>query len=95
MEATKPAEIQSTVEIVEVASTNIARIGYDAAKQLLFVKFVGSGWYAYRDVPADKHKEFLESESKGKHFHAKIRPNYLFAKVLADENDVPNAPPEE
>lgn len=93
MEATKSAEVQTpAIELTEVASSTIARIGYDPERQLLYVKFMSGGWYAYQDFPAERHQEFIESESKGKHFHAKIRPKYLFARVLADENDVPVAP---
>jgi hypothetical protein len=86
------------IELTEVVSSTISRIGYDAEKRLLYVKFMSGGWYAYQDVPADKHQEFIESESKGKHFHANIRgadpkkPKYLFTKVLADDNDIPQAP---
>src|SRR5581483_436267 len=82
----------SAIEIVEVVSSTITRIGYDSERQLLYVKFQSGDWYAFKDVLPTTHQEFIESELKGKHFHAKIKSSFLFAKVVADENGVPIAP---
>jgi hypothetical protein len=66
------------IELKEVKSSNIARIGYDAESSTLVVEFKGSGKYAYAGVPEKEYLELLEAKSVGQHFHAKIRSNPLY-----------------
>lgn len=82
----------ATIELTEVASSTIVRIGYETSTGILYVKFRSGGWYAYKDVPAEEYAKLLEAESRGKHFHVNIRNAYLFARVEADENDLPIPP---
>jgi hypothetical protein len=64
------------IELKEVKSSNITRIGYDAESSTLVVEFKGSGKYAYTGVPEKEYQELLEAKpSIGSHFHAQIRSN--------------------
>jgi len=54
------------VEWVEVDSTSIAAIGYDALKSELAIEFrKGSLVYLYSGVSNQEYQQFLNAESKG------------------------------
>lgn len=64
------------IELEEVKSSNIMRVGYDAESSVLVVEFKSGTKYFFSDVPAKEHKELVEAKpSIGAHFHAKIRSN--------------------
>jgi len=66
-------------------SSNIAEVIYDAESSTLYVKFHGSGWYSYANVPAEEHGKLITAESIGKQFHAAIRSKYQGVKVDLQE----------
>lgn len=78
------------IEMKEVESSNIAKIGYDNATETLYVKFKGSGLYSYAGVPEEDFQFLLEAEaageSVGKRFATRIRknPNYVGVRVTED-----------
>ena len=57
-------------------SEAIAAIGYDHLASDLLVEFQSGGTYRYNDVPAAVFAEFLNADSKGKFFHARIKDVY-------------------
>ena len=59
-------------DLIEVDSSNITRIGYDAIGQKLYVEF-GDDLYAYDPVTQEAWEEFQKSESKGKWVWANLR----------------------
>ena len=68
-----------------VTSEAVAQIEYDAAARTLFVRFTSGEWYAYFNVPAESHADFVAADSKGRFFQDHIRDRYAFAGPL----DVP------
>jgi hypothetical protein len=50
-------------------STNIARVGYDAATQSMEITFKSGGRYRYHRVSPIEHQRFMESKSLGKAFN--------------------------
>jgi hypothetical protein len=50
-------------------STNIARVGYDAATQSLEITFKSGGRYRYYNVSPIEHQRFMESKSLGRAFN--------------------------
>ena len=59
-----------------VESSNIASIGYDYPSQTLEVQFHSGGIYQYPGVSAATYEAFMDAPSKGKYFHAHIKPHY-------------------
>lgn len=57
-------------------SSNVKGAHYDPDTQLLTVEFnTGTGKeYGYAPFPEEEWREFLEAESKGKFFSARVRP---------------------
>lgn len=64
------------MRLIPVESSNIERIGYDAEKRILHVRFKGGATYAHHDVPAKKVQEFHAAKSKGTHYHDHFRGKY-------------------
>jgi KTSC domain len=74
------------VELIEVVSSNIAKIGHDPETQTLRVKFKGGALWDYAPVPEEEYQALSEAESVGKYFAAKIRPNkdYKATEVIEE-----------
>lgn len=54
------------MEMREVESSNIAKVGYDATRQVLAVQFKSAGKvYHYENVPPELHDKLMASPSKG------------------------------
>jgi len=66
---------------VEVESTAIQEIDYDAARAKLMVRFVSGECYVYVGVPGEVHRSFCEAESKGRFFQAEIRDCYPYNRL--------------
>jgi hypothetical protein len=65
----------------QVASSNIASIGYDTTTQTLEVEFQ-SGWvYQYYGVPEILHQEIMRAPSKGQFLHQYIKNAYPYSRV--------------
>ena len=71
----------SGVAMPFVESSAIARVDYDAAAQLLRVRFMSGRRYRYEDVPREVYERFVAAPSKGQFFNAEIRDRYDYTKV--------------
>lgn len=58
---------------VPVASSNIAAIGYDAARELLRVEFLSGSVYQYENVTPADHAALMAASSHGSHFSRYIK----------------------
>lgn len=72
------------MERIEVKSSTIRVIGYDAKEQILEVTFTSAATYRYSGVSKEVADAFLQAESKGIFFSTTIRPCYQFERVHAD-----------
>lgn len=66
---------------MEVMSTAIQEIDYDAERAKLLVRFASGERYVYVGVPGEVHRSFLEAPSKGGFFQAEIRDRYPYNKL--------------
>lgn len=57
----------------QVNSSHIHAIGHDVASQELHVEYKRGGTSVYKDVPADKAREIMNSHSIGKALHALVK----------------------
>jgi lysyl-tRNA synthetase class 2 len=66
---------------MEVESTAIHEIDYDADREKLFVRFVSGERYVYVGVPGEVCRSFVDADSKGGFFQAEIRDRYPFNRL--------------
>ncbi len=57
----------------EVKSSVIAAVSYDEVKRTLDVEFRSGAVWRYLDVLPEIHRAFLDADSKGRFYNAKIR----------------------
>ncbi len=68
---------------MDVDSTAISEIDFDAERGKLLVRFISGERYVYVGVPGEVCRSFVEADSKGRFFQAKIRDRYPFNKLDA------------
>jgi lysyl-tRNA synthetase class 2 len=66
---------------MDIDSTAISEIDYDAERAKLLVRFVSGERYVYVGVPGEVHRSFVEASSKGRFFQARIRDRYPFNRL--------------
>jgi len=70
------------MERVNVVSSNIRSIGYDASARVLEVEFNNGTVYQYYDVPEELYDGLMAAESHGKFFASYIKKGgYRYAQV--------------
>ena len=67
--------------LIEVESSNVQAIGYDAHTKCLFVQFKKSGLYQYENVPEAVYHSFLAAPSKGQFVWQRLRGHYSHTKI--------------
>jgi lysyl-tRNA synthetase class 2 len=68
---------------MDVDSTAISEIDYDAERAKLLVRFTSGERYVYVGVPPEVSRSFAEAESKGRFFQAYVRDRYPFNRLDA------------
>jgi len=66
---------------MQVDSTAIREIDYDADRSKLLVRFESGERYVYVGVPGEVHRSFVEADSKGRFFQQRIRGYYPFNRL--------------
>ena len=66
---------------IEVTSSNIKSIGYDAVAQELEVLFKNGGLFVYHDVPPEQYERLMGADNVGKYFHSNIKNQYKTEKL--------------
>jgi hypothetical protein len=69
------------MKTINVESTTLTRIGYDASAGLLYLEFRDRTTYQYFGVPADVHTSLMNATSKGQYFNRAIRGLYVYAAL--------------
>jgi len=70
-----------TMDMVDVKSNNISKIGYNQEKQILRVEFANTGLYQYSEVPKTIYDEMVINESVGTYFSKNIRNIFKCTKL--------------
>lgn len=68
---------------MQVDSTAIREIDYDADRAKLLVRFESGEQYVYVGVPGEVHRSFVDADSKGRFFQLQIRDRYPFNRLDA------------
>mgnify|MGYP001562475787 CR=1 FL=1 len=71
------------MEMVNVTSSNIAAVGYEA--ETLTVRFRNGGEYRYSKVPVGVYAALMAAESKGGYLARFVARKYPFVKVVQPE----------
>lgn len=71
------------IQWTPVVSSNLAAVSYDAAAQVLAVKFKSSpkAYYVYANVPPEKNEAFMAADSQGSFLAREIKPEHEFTKI--------------
>lgn len=69
------------MELIDVSSSNIRQIGYDADTQTLGIVFNKGDLYHYNDVPEEVFEEMQRTASVGRFFHSEIRGKYDYQNM--------------
>lgn len=65
----------------QVASSNIASIGYDPDTNTLEIEFSNGSVYQYYDVPEHIYDEIMSASSHGSYLATNIKGVYSYSKV--------------
>jgi hypothetical protein len=68
---------------MDVDSSAISQIDYDAGRAKLLVRFISGERYVYVGVPGEVHRSFVEADSKGRFFQAQIRDRYPYNRLAS------------
>lgn len=56
-------------------------VAYDAARQILYLRFQSGDVYRYFDFSNDNYHQFLNAESKGRYFLSNIRNYFSYERM--------------
>lgn len=70
-----------SVELIEVNSSNIARVGFDKDTSSLFLEYKGGNLYVYSDVSLDIYNKLMSADSVGRFVNEEIKGTYDFVKA--------------
>lgn len=68
------------VEMIDVDSTNLSRVGYSATSRRLYVEFQRGGGGYHENVPPDVFDSLMGPSSKGSFYYHNIRGVYPYVK---------------
>lgn len=69
------------MEMQEVSSSNIKKVGYDEDTQTMGVIFHNGYFYHFSDVPKEVYEELISAPSIGQQFNATIRNQYEYQNI--------------
>lgn len=67
------------MELREVLSSNIRKVGYDEGN--LIVEYLSGTKYRYKKVPREVYEAMLESDSKGRFMNNSIKGKFEYEKI--------------
>jgi len=71
--------------MIEVKSSNLAKVGYDSATNTLKVLFKDGQEYWYSNVPSELHENMMKAESIGKFFVSQVKAaKFPYKKIEQD-----------
>lgn len=66
---------------VNVQSSNIVSVGYDADDSMLEIEFKEGKVYQFNNVPEHIYEEFMSASSHGVYFHENIKNKYSYTSL--------------
>ena len=78
------------ITLTNIDSNLITEVKYNIETKSLFVEFLGTSKYEYKDVPETIFYSIIEAESKGKYINS-IKNDYEYTKCDEEEHNVGNS----
>lgn len=75
------SEVLQDGGMVQLSSSNLFGVAYNAGSDILTVSFLNGGVYEYSGVPKSEVIQLLSAGSHGSYFHYNIRMSYPFQRV--------------
>jgi KTSC domain len=75
----------SQAKPVDVNSSLLANVSYDAGQSVLQLELCDGAIYRYFDVPPVIYESLLAADSKGSYFNREIRDCFRYARVRGSE----------
>jgi KTSC domain len=69
------------MEYIELNSSNLHSVKYEAESEILTVIFQNGSKYSYFDVPEKVYLGLINAGSHGSFFHAEIKDSFSFKKI--------------
>lgn len=69
------------VEMIDVSSSPVAKIGYDDNNQILYVRFTNNTLYIYKGVSVGEFKGLQNATSIGTYLHRNIKSLYPYERI--------------
>lgn len=69
------------VNMVNVKSSNIARIGYNEKAVILAIEMLNSNLYYYLDVPRLIYEQLLTAPAIGSYFSINMKGKYRYVRI--------------
>ena len=79
--ANEGAKESASGDFVQVESSLLKAVKYDAGSQTLTVKFTSGAMGEYTGVPANVYDELMKSDSKGKYLTGKIKGEFEYKEL--------------
>ena len=70
-----------SVEMIQVSSSNILAVGYDADNQIVHVQFLNGSVYIYKGVPQHEFDGLLNAPSVGSYLHRNYKNIYPYERI--------------
>ena len=67
--------------MINVSSSNIESIGYDANNLELHIRFLNGSLYVYKNVPQFEYDNLLQAPSVGSYLNRNIKGGYAYERV--------------
>lgn len=88
------ARKEPDITMLDVSSSQIEAVGYDASTHTLAIRFLGGALYHYDGCEPETFEALRGAESVGSYFYKHIKPNadkYPYRKIAArrSENSEP------
>lgn len=70
-----------SIEMIQVSSSNILAVGYDADNQIVHVQFLNGSEYIYKGVPQHEFDGLLNAPSVGSYLHRNYKNIYPYERT--------------
>ena len=70
-----------SVEMIQVSSSNILAVGYDADNQIVHVQFLNGSDYIYKRVPQHEFDGLLNASSVGSYLNINYKNKYHYERI--------------
>ena len=68
-------------EMTPVNSSNVARVGYEEAAEIVYVEFLNGNMYIYKGVSQQEFDNLKYAESVGSYLHRNYKNVYPYERI--------------